>query len=205
MKGQLWIVAAPSGGGKTSLIAAAKNALSNVVESVSHTTRERRNGEIDGTHYHFVTKEAFSALREAGDFLEHADVFHHAYATSGKQVDALLSAGNDVILSIDWQGAEQVRVKRPDVKTVFLLPPSLAALRERLMRRGQDDAAVVNSRMAEAKEQISHYKDFDYIIINDDFNRAASELQSLIIAARLERQRLQEDLSNHVSKLNNDE
>lgn len=196
MKGQLWIVAAPSGGGKTSLIAAVKNALPNVVESISHTTRKCRNGEINGVHYYFVTKEAFAAMRDAGDFLEYADVFHHAYATSSKQVDALLEAGNDVILSIDWQGAEQVRAKRSDVKTVFLLPPSLDALRERLERRGQDNPEVVEKRMVQASEQISHYKDFDYIIINDDFNRAALELQMIISSSRLKRVRCQEDLTN---------
>lgn len=196
MKGQLWVVAAPSGGGKTSLITAIINVLPNVVESVSHTTRPQRNGEIDGVHYHFVTKEAFAALRDAGDFLEYADVFHHAYATSGKQVDALLEAGKDVVLSIDWQGAEQVRKKRPDVKTVFLLPPSLEVLRERLQRRGQDDCAVVEKRMAQATEQISHYKDFDYIIVNDDFKRATGELQALIASARLKRMRCEEDLQD---------
>lgn len=201
MKGQLWVVAAPSGGGKTSLIAEIRRQLPNVVESVSHTTRERRNGEIEGSHYYFITKETFAAMRDAGDFLEYADVFHHAYATSAKQVDKLLTEGYDVILSIDWQGAEQVRAKRGDVKTIFLLPPSLAALRERLQKRGQDKPEVVEKRMAQAEEQISHYKDFDYVIVNDDFNRAAKELQAIITASRMQRLRRQDDLQELLSRL----
>lgn len=203
MKGQLWVVAAPSGGGKTSLIAQTCRQLPKVVESVSHTTRERRNGEIEGLHYYFVTKETFAAMREAGDFLEFADVFHHSYATSGKQVDKLLNEGYDVILSIDWQGAEQVRQKRSDVKTIFLLPPSLETLRERLIKRGQDKADVVEKRMAQASEQISHYKDFDYIIVNDHFERAAKELQAIIIASRLERERCQQELQTLLNHLGN--
>lgn len=189
MKGQLWIIAAPSGGGKTSLVAEMIRTLDDVVESVSHTTRACRPGEKDGVHYHFVDQKTFDDLAAAGDFLEHAEVFHHAYATSGAQVDELLDAGKDVILSIDWQGAEQVKQKRPDTKTIFLLPPSLATLRERLTRRGQDKHEVVEKRMAEAESQIAHFKQFDYLIVNDDFARAADQLRCLIISARLERKR----------------
>ncbi|UJF25198.1 guanylate kinase [Suttonella sp. R2A3] len=201
MKGQLWIIAAPSGGGKTSLIAEMVATLDHVVESVSHTTRARRPGEQDGVHYHFIDQEAFDGLAQAGDFLEWAQVFNHAYATSGAQVDALLDAGQDVILSIDWQGAEQVMQKRPDTKSVFLLPPSLQALHERLTRRGQDDVAVVEQRMDEAVEQISHYRHFEYVIVNDDFARAANDLRCLLRSARLERERRQVDLEPLLRKL----
>ncbi|MDO5091462.1 MAG: guanylate kinase [Cardiobacteriaceae bacterium] len=194
MKGQLWIVAAPSGGGKTSLIGAAVNALDNVVESISHTTRECRPGEENGVHYHFVSQSEFDALAAQGDFLEWAQVFHHAYGTSGGKVDELLAQGKDVILNIDWQGAQQVRQKRPDTRMVFLLPPSLDALRERLTARGQDSAETVAKRMAQAAEQIGHWREFDYIIVNDDFARAARELQGLILADRLKRERCASDL-----------
>lgn len=204
MKGQLWIVAAPSGGGKTSLIAETCRQLPKVIESVSHTTREQRNGEIEGTHYYFVTKETFAAMRAQGDFLECAEVFHNSYGTSARQVDRLLAQGYDVILSIDWQGAQQVQAKRADVTSVFLLPPSLAALNERLTNRGQDRSEIVQQRMQEANAQIAHYVDFDYIIINDDFNRAAKELQALIIASRLQRQRCAEELARLVDQLAHD-
>lgn len=201
MKGQLWIVAAPSGGGKTSLIAEMVRSVDDVVESVSHTTRARRPGEEHGVHYHFIDQAEFDALAAAGDFLEYAQVFHYAYATSGAQVDRLLAAGKDVILSIDWQGAEQVIKKRPDTKSVFLLPPSLQTLRERLTARGQDDDEVVEKRMAEAAAQISHFSSFDYIIVNDDFNRAADELRCLLLSARLERRRREQDLGALLQKL----
>lgn len=202
MKGQLWVVAAPSGGGKTSLIKATCDQLLKVIQSVSHTTREQRNGEEEARDYYFVTKETFAALREAGEFLEYADVFHNSYGTSAKKVDELLELGYDVILSIDWQGAQQVRQKRDDVKTIFLLPPSLDVLRDRLIRRGQDKPEVVEKRMAQASEQISHYQEFDYVIVNDDFNRAAKEMQAIITASRLKRQRRQEDLQALISSLN---
>ena len=193
MKGQLWIVAAPSGGGKTSLIGEAVRKLDNVVESVSHTTRACRPGEEDGVHYHFVKPDVFDSLVARGDMLEWAQVFQNAYGTSGAKVDELLAAGKDVILNIDWQGAQQVKAKRPDTRMVFLLPPSLDALRERLTARGQDSDAVVEKRMAQAVEQIGHWREFEYVIVNDDFARAAGELQGLILADRLKRERCQED------------
>lgn len=201
MKGQLWIVAAPSGGGKTSLIAEMVRTLDRVVESVSHTTRPQRPGEVNGVHYHFIDQAQFDALAQAGDFLEFAQVFHHAYATSGAQVDALLADGQDVILSIDWQGAAQVVEKRPDTKSIFLLPPSLDVLRERLMARGQDNTAVVEQRMAEASEQISQYYHFDYVIINDVFERAADEMRQVILAARCERHRCVAELAPLLRRL----
>ncbi|MBR1376043.1 MAG: guanylate kinase [Cardiobacteriaceae bacterium] len=204
MQGQLWIVAAPSGGGKTSLIAETRRVLNNVVESVSYTTREHRNGEINGVHYHFVTKEVFAVMKEKGDFLEYAEVFHNYYGTSESYIDGLLNQGLDVILSIDWQGAQQVRKKRSDVKTVFLLPPSLSALRERLEKRGQDFPDIVEKRMIEAKEQISHYKEFDFVIINDDFNVAAKNLQCIIQAHRLERKRQNNEIELLIKKLETD-
>ena len=205
MKGQLWIVAAPSGGGKTSLIGEAVRVLDDVVESVSHTTRECRPGEVPGVHYHFVSDEAFAALVEQGDFLEWARVFAHCYGTSGAAVDALLAAGKDVILNIDWQGAAQVKAKRPQTRMVYLLPPSLQALRERLGKRGQDSSAVVDKRMAEAKAQIAHWREFEYVIVNEDFSRAAQALQGLIVADRLRRERCEEDLQDLLARLQDDE
>ncbi|WP_314065340.1 guanylate kinase [Cardiobacterium hominis] len=194
MQGQLWIVAAPSGGGKTSLIAEAVRTLDNVVESVSHTTRAARPGEVEGVHYYFVEPVQFQAMIDADGFLEYAQVFHNAYGTAAASVDALLAAGKDVILSIDWQGAQQVMARRPDTRSVFLLPPSLEALRERLTARGQDNPAIVAQRMAEAEEQISHYRAFEFVIVNEDFQRAAGELQALILCDRLRRTRREADL-----------
>lgn len=201
MRGQLWIVAAPSGGGKTSLIAEAVRALDNVVESVSHTTRPARPGETEGVHYYFVSPERFQAMVSADGFLEYAQVFRNAYGTAAAQVDALLAAGKDVILSIDWQGAQQVMARRPDTRTVFLLPPSLDTLRERLTARGQDNAAVVEKRMAEAEEQISHYRAFEFVIVNEVFTQAAQELQALILTDRLRRVRREQDLLPLLSRL----
>lgn len=201
MQGQLWIVAAPSGGGKTSLIAETVRVLDNVVESVSHTTRPARPGEIEGVHYYFVSPERFQAMVANDGFLEYAQVFHNAYGTAAAQVDTLLAAGKDVILSIDWQGAQQVMARRPDTRTVFLLPPSLDTLRERLTARGQDNMAVVEKRMAEAEEQISHYHAFEYIIVNKEFAKAAGELQALIQGDRLRRTRREQDLQPLLTRL----
>lgn len=202
MKGQLWIVAAPSGGGKTSLIREACQRMIGIVESVSFTTRERREQEIEGFHYHFVAKEEFLKRLEQGDFLEHAEVFNNLYGTSASYVDGLLEQGLDVILNIDWQGAEQIKAKRPDALSIFLLPPSIAVLRQRLINRNQDNIEVIERRMSLAKEQISHYKDFDFVIINDDFEKAAAQMQSIIKAERLKKPRQERELLDLVAKLN---
>ena len=201
MQGQLWSVAAPSGGGKTSLIAEAVRVLDDVVESVSHTTRAARPGEVEGVHYFFVEHAQFQAMIDADGFLEYAQVFHNAYGTAAASVDALLAAGKDVILSIDWQGAQQVMQRRPQTRTVFLLPPSLDVLRARLTARGQDNPAIVAQRMAEAEEQISHYREFEFVIVNEDFQRAAGELQALILCDRLRRARCEADLQPLLKRL----
>ena len=201
MKGQLWIVSAPSGGGKTTLIREACQRIPSVVESVSFTTRQRREEEIEGFHYHFVSKEEFLERLDKGDFLEHAEVFSNLYGTSESYVNELLQEGLDVILCIDWQGARQIRTKRADALSIFVLPPSIAALKQRLMSRNQDKLEVIEKRMSLAKEQISHYKDFDFVIINDDFEKAAAQMQSIIKAERLRKKRKTEDLDNFVKKL----
>lgn len=201
MKGQLWIVSAPSGGGKTTLIREACQRIPSVVESVSFTTRQRREEEIEGFHYHFVSKEEFLERLDKGDFLEHAEVFSNLYGTSESYVNELLEEGLDVILCIDWQGARQIRTKRADALSIFVLPPSIAALKQRLMSRNQDKLEVIEKRMSLAKEQISHYKDFDFVIINDDFEKAAAQMQSIIKAERLRKKRKTEDLDKFVKKL----
>lgn len=202
MRGQLWIVAAPSGGGKTTLVREVISALKhNVVESVSHTTRPARIGEEHGKHYFFVSPEQFQKMVDEGDFLEHAQVFGNFYGTSSSEIESRLKRGIDVILNIDWQGARRVRELCPDVRSVFLLPPSLKTLRSRLTQRASDADEVVAERMRQASEQISHFDEFDYLIVNDDLRTATLELQSLILAARLERQRCQPDHQELIQQL----
>ena len=178
-KGTLFIVSAPSGAGKTSLVNALLEQTSAIKACVSHTTRAIRPGERDGVDYHFIDKVAFISRIEQGQFLEHAQVFGNFYGTSQLWVEQTLSQGLDVVLEIDWQGAQQVR-KLIDCRSIFILPPSLQALRQRLTGRGQDDEAVINQRMAEAKSEISHYPEADYLIINDDFEQALLELKAII-------------------------
>lgn len=189
-KGILYTVSAPSGAGKTSLVNALVQSNPEVCVSVSHTTRAIRPGEEDGVNYHFVSRGEFDTMLDEGAFLEHARVFKNLYGTSRHWVMETLNAGLDVILEIDWQGAKQVREQLPDTVGVFILPPSLAALRQRLTGRGQDDEAVIQARMDEALNEISHYTDADYLIINDDFTTALAQFQALVTSQtlRLERQ-----------------
>ncbi len=185
MSGNVFIVSAPSGAGKTSLVKALLDADPLVRLSVSYTTRAPRPGEVDGVHYHFVSMETFMEMLERGDFLESAEVYGNRYGTSQRWIEAQLETGVDILLEIDWQGAAQVRKLMPQAKSIFVLPPSLAALERRLTARAQDDAAVIARRLAAAREDMSHVYEFDYVIINDDFAVAAQELQAVIRAQRL--------------------
>jgi len=183
--GNLFVVAAPSGGGKTSLTRALLEREPTIRLSVSYTTRSPRPGETDGVDYHFVTPETFSALKDAGEFLEHAYVHGNWYATSGTWLRVQVDAGQDVLLEIDWQGAGQVRRLIPESVHIFILPPSLALLRERLQRRGQDDAETIERRLNAAREEMRHCGEFDYVIINQEFASAVDDLSAIVRAARL--------------------
>jgi len=193
--GTLYIVAAPSGAGKTSLVKSLVETTSDVVVSISHTTRPPRPGEQDGVHYHFIPLRSFETMIAQGAFLEHAQVFGNRYGTSRAAVLAKLQAGLDVILEIDWQGAQQVRKQLPDSPSIFILPPSRDALRQRLAGRGQDSPEVIERRMAAALDELSHYVEFDYLVINDQFETALTELSAIIIA---QRQRRTAQLERHL-------
>ena len=198
MLGSLFIVAAPSGAGKTSLVNALVEQQNNIALSVSHTTRAARDGEVAGKDYFFVSPGVFSNMQARGDFLESATVFDHSYGTSSGAVFEQLKVGIDVILEIDWQGAEQVRKNYPKSTSIFILPPSKKALEQRLRGRGQDDSAVIERRMRDAENEISHYVQFDYLIVNDDFDKALVELTT-IISARRQSMAIQKDV--HASLL----
>lgn len=185
--GNLFILSAPSGAGKSSLINAllADQSKRAMQLSVSHTTRQPREGEIDGTHYHFVTVDTFKTQIDNGHFYEWAEVFGNYYGTSEVAIDEQLAKGIDVFLDIDWQGAQQVRAKKPDVTTIFICPPSTEELEKRLKGRGQDSDEVIQHRMSQAKSECSHYHEFDYIIVNDDFEQALTDLKTIVQAKRL--------------------
>jgi guanylate kinase len=185
MQGLLYIVSAPSGAGKSSLVTAAIADDPRLVLSISYTTRPPRPGEQDGREYHFVDRAAFGRMLEAGDFLESAEVHGNYYATSQKQIADALGAGRDVVLEIDWQGAEQVRRAFPDAVGIFILPPSMAELRKRLVTRGQDPESVIRQRLDAAAEEMSHAAEFDYAIINKDFDEAKRDFLAVVRAARL--------------------
>jgi len=179
-RGDLFIIAAPSGGGKTSLVNSLLKRDSSLALSVSHTTRPARPAEIDGQHYHFVSGPEFEEMKENGEFLEHARVFDHHYGTSRNAVAQQLDQGRDVILDIDWQGAKQVRLVFPDCCGIFIIPPSLETLRERLTGRGQDSNRVIQRRMRDARSEISHWDEFDQLVVNDNFDSALEELLTII-------------------------
>ena len=183
--GSLFIVAAPSGGGKTSLVRELVNNMQDIVTSVSHTTREMRPREKDGINYFFISEQEFRKMIKNGEFIEHAEVFGNFYGTSVQQIEARLKSGVDVVLDIDWQGAEQIKQLYPDAVSVFVIPPSIDILQNRLTSRAQDKQEVIQERMLKAKSEMSHYADFDYLLVNDDFNQAVSELVAIVKAKRL--------------------
>lgn len=182
--GNLYVIAAPSGAGKTSLAKALGLGMPNIQVSISHTTRQQRPGEENGVHYFFVTQPEFDALVAENAFIEHATVFTRSYGTSRAFVENTLAAGRDVILEIDWQGHEQIKHLFPDSIGIFILPPSMEALKERLTSRKQDSADVIAARLADAKETVKHIHTFDYVVMNDDFNTALAELKAIVLAER---------------------
>ncbi len=202
-RGQLLIVSAPSGAGKTSLIKALMEQDQRVEVSVSHTTRPQRPGEVDGVNYFFISTETFHEMREAGAFFESAEVFGHFYGTSLTQLESRLSDGADVILEIDWQGAQQVRKLLPDSAWLFILPPSLEALKSRLQTRGQDAEDTIEIRMCAARDEMSHWDEADYLIINDHFDSALEALQALVRSLRLRNGQQQSALQNLIENLLN--
>lgn len=187
--GNLFIVASPSGGGKTTLARKLVSYLEKVEVSVSHTTRKKRPQEEHGRDYFFIQEKEFRTLLEADAFLEHAEVFGHYYGTSATTVKDRMAQGIDVLLVIDWQGARQIKTYFPQAITVFVVPPSLETLEERLLRRQQDDETIIAKRMEQAKEHLSHCVEFDYLIINDELDKAVQELSAIILANRLETSR----------------
>ncbi len=184
-QGTLYIISAPSGAGKTSLVKALLEQDAKVRVSVSHTTRAPRDGEVDGVAYNFVSLAEFDQVIDAGQFLEYAEVFTNKYGTSKLWVEEQLAAGIDVILEIDWQGAQQVREKMPNALSIFILPPSRTELERRLTGRGTDSAEIIAGRMAQAESEMSHFGEFDYLVINDQFDDALNQLQAIFTANRL--------------------
>lgn len=182
--GTLFVISAPSGAGKTSMVKALLEQTEAIDVSVSHTTRAKREGEQDGIDYHFIDKERFISMVEQGEFLEHAQVFDNYYGTAISNIETKLNQGEDVILEIDWQGAAQVRKQLPYSVNIFILPPSQSALEERLRGRGQDSDEIIARRMRDAKNETSHYSEYDYLVVNDEFDKALVELKSIVLARR---------------------
>lgn len=184
-QGNLFVVAAPSGAGKTSLVSVVVESLSRITVSISHTTRSKRPGETHGTNYYFIDKAEFQRLIDHNDFLEYATIFDNFYGTSKSWVEQTLAKGIDVILEIDWQGHQQIKRLFPHAISIFILPPSLQALEQRLITRNQDHPDIIKKRLADAQETTSHIYEFDYIVVNDDFSEAKQELSTIIQACRL--------------------
>lgn len=201
MQGTLYIISAPSGAGKTSLVRELLAREPSLTLSVSHTTRARRPGEEHGVHYYFVDPEQFQGMVSQGAFLEHARVFDNYYGTSKAAVTELLHNGRDVVLEIDWQGARQVHGLFPGAVTIYILPPSREVLEQRLRARGQDSEAIIARRMQEAREDISHYTEYDFLLVNDDFGQAVADLQSIIHTRGLRRETQEEALRDLLANL----
>ena len=201
MSGHLFVIAAPSGAGKTSLVRALCAADENIRVATSHTTRPPRPGETNGVDYHFVDRATFDAMEDDGKFLESALVFENAYGTSLSAVDAVFACGGDVILEIDWQGAAIVRERSPDLTSIFVLPPSREALKLRLEERGQDEPAVIARRLAQAIDDISRHTSFDHVIVNDEFDTALAELSEIVRATREGIARQKRDVGMLVERL----
>ncbi len=187
MKGSLYVVVAPSGAGKTSLVAGLLQQERNVKISISYTTRAPRVGEVNGREYHFIDRPTFEKMIAADDFLEYADVYGNYYGTSRRWIESELEGDHDVLLEIDWQGARQVKKLFPHMAGIFILPPSLPELRRRLQQRGKDSPEAIERRMASAREEISHVLEFEYIIVNERFEAALADLVSIVRAARVSR------------------
>ncbi len=201
MSGQLYMVSAPSGAGKTSLVRALVEANDDLSVSVSHTTRRKRPGEVDGINYHFISEAQFNDIKRQGGFFEWAQVFDNFYGTSKQSVIELLNQGVDVILEIDWQGASQVKQQMPDSVAIFILPPSTATLRDRLTQRGQDEPSVIERRMQSARDEISHYANADFIVLNDNFETALSDLQAIVRSQQLSQYHQSQHLTSVIEDL----
>jgi len=199
MSGNLFIISAPSGAGKTSLVHALLNINPQISLSISYTTREPRPGEHDGRDYHFVSRENFLAMAKRGEFMESAEVYGNLYGTSQTWISEENARGHDVLLEIDWQGASQVRRLFPDCVSIFILPPSMEALEQRLTGRGKDNAEVIAKRMAAVREDVAHVAEFDYVIINDNLNVALRELNAVVLSAKLV---CAKQLSHHQALIN---
>lgn len=201
MKGNLFIVSSPSGAGKSSLISALLDKHNDMKVSVSHTTRAPRPGEEDGVHYHFTNVDNFKEVIEKGEMYEWAEVFGNYYGTSKAAINDQLEQGIDVFLDIDWQGAQQVRKLDPEVKTIFILPPSRAELENRLNKRGQDSAEVIANRMAQAQSEMSHYNEYDFVLINDDFEQTLQAFEHIVLAHRQQLANQQSKFANLITEL----
>lgn len=201
VKGSLFIITAASGTGKTSLVKQLIATTNDLAVSISHSTRQPRPGEIDGQHYHFVSREKFGEMIKNAEFLEHAEVFDNFYGTAQSSVEYMLNNGLDVILEIDWQGALQVQKIRPDAIMIFILPPDRQSLRQRLSNRGQDSEEVIEKRLAGSINEMQQYLHFDYVVINDNFDVALAEIKAIIIANRLTLKKQQQRHENRILQL----
>lgn len=201
MRGTLYTVVAPSGAGKTSLVQALVGSFPNIKVSISHTTRAKRPGEIDGNDYFFISVTEFQSMVKKHIFLEHAAVYGNFYGTSGLWVEAQLAAGIDVILEIDWQGTRQVKTRQLESIGIFILPPSREVLKQRLIERAQDSLTVIERRMEQASGEISHYREYDYLLINDDFDQTLFELKSIMCSHRLLQKRQAERYKELIADL----